>query len=390
VNVVPQLYGIASRPGTVALTFDDGPHPGHTPAILDHLERLGAPATFFAIGELAVRHPDLVLRAHSAGMAIGNHTWDHGRDGPFHALRITDVRDQLARTNRVLSSLGIRPTLFRPAGRKRQRPEVAQAVAAMGLHTVLWSIDPADWRANATPERIAAEVLANVHSGAVVLLHDGGGDRSATAAAIPAIIRGLRRVGLQPARLEVPEEGPAPGGHAATGSSDRPERLTTPHFIARREGNRVRAIVVHTNVGTFTSTASWFTHPESGVSAHYLVGLDGRVAQFVDEADAARHAGRVRDPTVGLFGGVNPNLVTVGVEFEDGGDPEGVARPDAQYRSGARLIREIAERWGIPLDREHVIGHREIFSAKSCPGNLDVERLIREARRQRPLRAPTG
>jgi len=78
---------------------------------------------------------------------------------------------------------------------------------------------------------------------------------------------------------------------------------------------------------------------------------------------------------------VNPNLVTVGIEFEDGGEPESVVRPDAQYQAGARLLWEVAGRWGLPLDRGHVIGHREIFSAKSCPGNLDVDRLIREARR---------
>jgi len=77
----------------------------------------------------------------------------------------------------------------------------------------------------------------------------------------------------------------------------------------------------------------------------------------------------------------NPNLYTVGVEFEDGGDAEGVVRPDAQYESGARLIAEIAGRWEISLDRDHLIGHREIFAAKTCPGNLDLERLLDLARR---------
>jgi N-acetyl-anhydromuramyl-L-alanine amidase AmpD len=138
--------------------------------------------------------------------------------------------------------------------------------------------------------------------------------------------------------------------------------------------------VVHTNCGTFGSTIGWFERAGSRVSSHYLVALDGRIAQFVDEADTAWHAGRVRDPLVGfLIEGESPNLYTLGIEFEDGGDPHGVARPDAQYEAGGRLIAEIAARWKIPLDREHVVGHREIFAAKGCPGNLDVERLVKIA-----------
>jgi glycosyltransferase involved in cell wall biosynthesis len=142
----------------------------------------------------------------------------------------------------------------------------------------------------------------------------------------------------------------------------------------------VRGIVVHTTVGGIDSAIAWFANPASGVSAHYLVGLDGRVVQFVAEADTARHAGRVKDPTTPLVDDDDdPNLYTIGIEFEDGGDPEGVHRPDAQYEAGGRLIGAVARRGRIPLDRDHVIGHREVFAAKSCPGNLDIERLIREA-----------
>lgn len=140
-----------------------------------------------------------------------------------------------------------------------------------------------------------------------------------------------------------------------------------------------RAIVVHTTAGTFAGTASWFADPASRVSSHYLVALNGRVAQFVEEADTARHAGRVRDPTVTFLTDANPNLYTLGIEFEDANDPHGVLRPAEQYVVGAALIRELAARWVIPLDRRYVVGHREIFAAKTCPGNLDIDRLIREA-----------
>ncbi len=158
--------------------------------------------------------------------------------------------------------------------------------------------------------------------------------------------------------------------------------LSTPNFRRGRHGERPRAIVIHTTVGSFESAASWFALEESKVSAHYLVGLDGRVASFVAEEHTALHAGRVLDPTVAIAAGTGSdgvNPFTIGIEFEDGGDPLGVARTEAQYEAGARLVAEIAERWSIPLDREHVIGHREVFAAKECPGNLSLPRLLARA-----------
>jgi N-acetylmuramoyl-L-alanine amidase len=156
-------------------------------------------------------------------------------------------------------------------------------------------------------------------------------------------------------------------------------RLVTPNQEQGRAGRTPRGIVLHTTVGSFESAAAWFCKPESGVSAHYLVGLDGRVAQFVEEADTARHAGRVSNPTATIYDGTDPNLYTVGIEFEDGGEPETVRRPAAQYEAGADLIAGIAARWGIPIDRDHVIAHRELTDRKSCPGNLDPDALVRRA-----------
>ena len=158
------------------------------------------------------------------------------------------------------------------------------------------------------------------------------------------------------------------------------ERRHTPNFVRGREGHAPRGIVLHTTAGTYESTVRWFGDPGSGVSAHYLVGLGGRLAQFVKEEDTARHAGRVADATAELVTDGNPNLYTIGIEFEDGGDPHRVQRPDAQYRTGAELLRDIAARWDIPLDERHVVRHRDIYVHKSCPGNLDVDRLLREAR----------
>jgi N-acetylmuramoyl-L-alanine amidase len=157
------------------------------------------------------------------------------------------------------------------------------------------------------------------------------------------------------------------------------ERHPTPHFEPGRAGNAPQLIVVHTTMGSFDSAIHWFADPASNVSAHYLVALNGRIVQFVDEGDTARHAGRVDRPTARLVPGINPNRYSIGIEFEDGGEPETVVRPPEQYRAGARLLADIALRCGIPIDRSHVIGHQEVFAAKPCPGNLDIERLVREA-----------
>lgn len=151
-----------------------------------------------------------------------------------------------------------------------------------------------------------------------------------------------------------------------------------------RAGRRPSWIVLHTTVGSFRSATHWFEDPESGVSAHHLVGLDGRVSAFVPEEEAALHAGRVHEPT-GMMArraaaaGESPNLGSIGIELADGGDPYGVTRTDAQYASAARLVARAAERWGIPIDADNVVGHREVTADKGCPGNVDLERLRREA-----------
>ena len=91
----------------------------------------------------------------------------------------------------------MRPVGFRPPGGATS-PAVAATAQAVGDRTVLWSVDPADWRPGVAADQLVQRVLAGVRPGAIVLLHDGGGDRSATVAALPAIIDGLRRLGLTP------------------------------------------------------------------------------------------------------------------------------------------------------------------------------------------------
>lgn len=138
------------------------------------------------------------------------------------------------------------------------------------------------------------------------------------------------------------------------------------NFWVGRKGYRPEAVVIHIMDGTLPGTDSWFANPTSQVSAHYGIGKSGEVHQYVQENDAAWHAGRVDAPVWKLIRpNVNPNLYTIGIEHE-GKPDEGWT--ETMKQSSATLIREICQRWHIPIDRDHVVGHFEIFSKKpNCP-----------------------
>jgi N-acetylmuramoyl-L-alanine amidase len=149
------------------------------------------------------------------------------------------------------------------------------------------------------------------------------------------------------------------------------------NFISDRKGFTVEAIVIHIMEGTLGGTDAWFNNPASKVSAHYGVGRQGQVHCYVSEPDTAYHAGVVDKPTWTLIGKINPNYRTIGIEHEGFANDEWT---DAQYEASSTLIAEIAKRWAIPLDRTHIIGHREIRSSKTCPGSkVSIDNLIKRA-----------
>lgn len=152
----------------------------------------------------------------------------------------------------------------------------------------------------------------------------------------------------------------------------------SPNYTPGRHGHKPIAIVIHIMDGTLIGTDSWFEQLQSKVSAHYGIGKSGEIHQYVQENDTAQHAGVVEEPTWKLLpSGVNPNLVTIGIEHEGvGGD---VFTPE-QFVASAALIADIATRWDIPLDEDHVIPHHAIRATKTCPGaGVDVSALILRA-----------
>ncbi len=209
-NNIPSSYVIertGDHPGQIALTFDDGPDPDWTPAILDILKQENVPGTFFVIGKNGQAHPDLLRRIVNEGHELGNHTYTHPNLGEIPG-RITDL--ELNATQRLIESVTGRSTvLFRPpyfGDAEADKPEeVEPAIRAekLGYIIVGLRIDPSDWKPGVTPDEIVQRTVDKAMDtnpetrGQVVLLHDSGGDRQATIEALPRLIHELRARGFK-------------------------------------------------------------------------------------------------------------------------------------------------------------------------------------------------
>jgi cellulose synthase/poly-beta-1,6-N-acetylglucosamine synthase-like glycosyltransferase/peptidoglycan/xylan/chitin deacetylase (PgdA/CDA1 family)/spore germination protein YaaH len=195
-----------ARPKEIALTFDDGPDETWTPQILAELERLHAPATFFVIGEQSVAHPDLLRRIVADGDEIGNHSYTHpnmAEEPPLGAELEINATQRLIEAYTGRSTRLFRAPYFGDA-EPTTADELGPALIAQqrGYTIVGLHVDAEDWQRPGVPA-IVANVLRAVatatpdRSENVVLLHDGGGNRAQTVAALPQIIAGLRQAGYR-------------------------------------------------------------------------------------------------------------------------------------------------------------------------------------------------
>lgn len=196
------LYGPVTAHGPrsdrlVALTFDDGPNAGATAQILDILKAEGAPATFFVTGAGALAAPELVRRAVIEGHVVGNHSMRHRKRDALFDLRYGEA----AATQRAIEqAAGVTPAFYRPPN-GFHTPWSLRAVRRAGMRTLVWDVDPYDWK-DPAPETLIRRILADVRPGSIILLHDGidtrqDADRTATVAALPGIIDGLRAHGYR-------------------------------------------------------------------------------------------------------------------------------------------------------------------------------------------------
>ncbi|MFG2951654.1 polysaccharide deacetylase family protein [Streptomyces adustus] len=193
----PGLAGLG-RPDHIALTFDDGPDPASTPCFLEALDDLGVRATFFLLGESAVRYPQLVREMAERGHELAVHGWTHDR--PWLPTPARDRREVMLSAEALDGLTGQRPRWYRPPFGILTSGRWAAARRA-GLRTVLWTAWGKDWTRDATPVTVRAQVEADLRAGGTVLLHDS--DRVAAAdcwrstlAALPDIVNGCRTAGL--------------------------------------------------------------------------------------------------------------------------------------------------------------------------------------------------
>lgn len=183
-----QIAAASPGPRTVALTFDDGPTPEYTRQILDILDQYQVQATFFLLGQQVARNPDLAREIVRRGHSIANHTWDHPSLNKLSAARIDS---EISATDTIIQqTTGLRPTCVRPPyGAINQT--VISRINGSFHNAVDWNVDPLDWKKPGTAA-IINRVLSGVRPNSIVLMHDGGGNRSQTVAALPYIITALR------------------------------------------------------------------------------------------------------------------------------------------------------------------------------------------------------
>ena len=208
-TAVPTPFVIERKgttPGKLALTFDDGPDPDFTPKILDILKEKGVHASFFIIGQNAAAYPSLVQRLVAEGHDVGNHTFTHPNLGELPNALVTL---EINATERLFEALtGRSMKLFRAPYLGDAEPTTADEIVpikiaqGMGYLSVGLHVDPNDWQ-RPTADQIVERVIAQVTDpdpdvrGHVILLHDSGGDRSATVEALPKLIDAMRARGYE-------------------------------------------------------------------------------------------------------------------------------------------------------------------------------------------------
>jgi peptidoglycan-N-acetylglucosamine deacetylase len=174
--------------GIVYLTFDDGPSQ-YTPAVLEILRATHSTATFFELGFRQAEHPGEAAHVRAEGSNIGNHSYSH-RD--LTKLKPAEISSEVARGPR---SRCVRP----PFG--ATNPTVRRILARKGLRQVLWTVDTRDWSRPGRKQIVKAATGPAVGAGSILLMHDGGGDRSQTVAALPQIIATLQQRGYLVRRI---------------------------------------------------------------------------------------------------------------------------------------------------------------------------------------------
>jgi peptidoglycan/xylan/chitin deacetylase (PgdA/CDA1 family) len=191
----------------IALTFDDGPWPNTTAKVLDILKKNRIKSTFFVVGQNVKNYPDLTKQIVADGHIIANHTWHHW----YHQMNAQAAAYEVANTTDIIyQTTGVRTSLFRPPGGIMNNGVAAYAKNNK-YAVIMWSADSMDYSRPAVP-RLMNNIFREAKPGGIVLMHDGGGDRSHTVKALPEIISRFRKQGYEfvtvPELLEMQDQYP--------------------------------------------------------------------------------------------------------------------------------------------------------------------------------------
>jgi peptidoglycan-N-acetylglucosamine deacetylase len=177
----------------IALTIDDGPWQNTTSQMLDILKQNDVKATFFWVGTSIQANPELAKRVVAEGHAIGNHTWHHW----YKQMSEATAKSEIDRTAELIyQTTGVKTFLFRPPGGYLNNGLAAYA-KSQKYAVIMWSQTSADTDPHAKPQVFVKNVLRDAKPGGIVLMHDGGGDRTRTVQALPQIITKLKQQGYR-------------------------------------------------------------------------------------------------------------------------------------------------------------------------------------------------
>jgi peptidoglycan/xylan/chitin deacetylase (PgdA/CDA1 family) len=266
--------------GTIALTFDDGPNPVHTPRLMRILLARQVPATFFMVGSLVKQYPGLTHTLQRRGFGIANHSWSHAE---LPALSSAAVRRQMQWTTAAFRAAGVRPSrLMRPPyGAVDHRVRVL--TRQLGMKVLLWTVDSNDWRGGSSGA-IAGRILSQLrpHQLNVVLQHDGVWNSAASVAAVPVVIAKARQRGYCFVALHGTRPAAAPTTRPS-GTAPAPAKQTTVRPAA------VRRVAPMTVPGHLVLAVN----PVGAATAGYRLGTTRVYSRPLEPADLGGVLGAV-------------------------------------------------------------------------------------------------
>lgn len=182
---------VNTKDKVVALTYDDGPNPPYTNQLLEILDRYQIKATFFVVGKRVEQHPDAVRLILSKGHEIGNHSYSHTA---LISEKPGFIWSEIQKTDELLRQLGVKDEIHFRAPYGRKLIVLPYLLAKLHKKNILWTIDSKDYEASSS-EMIETSVLEQVRPGSIILMHDGGGERSRTVEATERLIENLKQKG---------------------------------------------------------------------------------------------------------------------------------------------------------------------------------------------------